>query len=64
MNIYEYLKGNHYLRVVNSSDNRWLFWDEDESKWRVYEKKAYARVTTTLYLGDSYDEAMAYLVHG
>jgi dihydroorotase-like cyclic amidohydrolase len=65
MNIYEYLKDNNkQLRIVNSYDNRWLLWDDDDNNWKVYEKKLHARVKTTVYSGDSCDEAMAHLVHG
>ena len=62
MNIYEALKTGG-IRITNGN-NRWMVWDEDSVAWCVYEKLPYTRTTTELFIGYSFDNAVAILLGG
>jgi len=44
------------VRITNIY--RWLVWSAGQSTYFVFEKRPYARHTTTLYRTDDFDEAL------
>lgn len=56
----EYLKRSK-ARIVDY--DRWMLWDGNASEWFVYEKRLYAKKTSTLYHGVSLLSAIAAMEH-
>jgi hypothetical protein len=62
MNIYEALKLIDKDIRISCGPYRWMVWDDNISRWVVWQKKPYERRAGCLYHGDSADEAVSVLV--
>ena len=44
-------------------DNRWMYWDEDTDDWVILERPYGKHGNTTIYRGNSLDEALVALTN-